>query len=89
LKQRKKNERGENVRRNKTKIIIYIKTKREKKQKESDLALLCITICKTEDKEMGLTNSRRWWRREETSTVHPSSAKNIDEKKETNDQVCF
>jgi len=38
---------------------------------------------------MGLTNSRRWWRREETSTVHPSSANNIDEKKETNNQVCF
>ncbi len=45
---------------------------------------------------MGLTNSRRWWRREETSTVHPSSINDIDEKKmnedekkETIDEVCF
>jgi hypothetical protein len=76
------------VKRNKTKIIICIETKREEKnKKESDLVLLYITICKTEDKEMGLTNSRRWWRGEEMSTVHPSSANNIDEKKETNDEV--
>ena len=39
---------------------------------------------------MGLTNSRRWWRGEETSAVHPSSINNIDElKKETIDEVCF
>jgi hypothetical protein len=39
---------------------------------------------------MGLTNSRRWWRGEETSAVHPSSLNNIDElKKETIDEVCF
>ncbi len=39
---------------------------------------------------MGLTNSRRWWRGEETSAVHPSSDNNIDElKKETIDEVCF
>jgi len=68
----------------------------EEKKRESDLVLLYITICKIEDKEMGLTNSRRWWRREETSTVHPSSINDIDEKKmnedekkETIDEVCF
>lgn len=39
---------------------------------------------------MGLTNSRRWRRgEEETSTVHPSSANNIDEEKETFDEVCL
>jgi hypothetical protein len=64
--------------------------KKKKKQKESDLVLFfCIIICKIEDKEMGLTNSRRLWRGEETSAVHPSSANNIDEKKETNDEVCL
>ncbi len=73
----------------KRKLSFTLRQNENKNRKESDLALLCITICKTEDKEMGLTNSRRWWRREETSTVHPSSANNIDEKKETNNQVCF
>jgi hypothetical protein len=49
---------------------------------------------------MGLTHSRRRWRAEETSAVHPSSANNINEKKtnkdeeegekeEKNDEVCF
>jgi hypothetical protein len=41
---------------------------------------------------MGLTNSRRWWRDEETS-VHHLSANNIDQKKvdksEKTDEVCF
>ena len=47
------------------------------------------------DKEMGLTNSRRWWRAEETSAIHPSSANIIDQEKtkddeeEKNNEVCF
>jgi hypothetical protein len=62
----------------------------EKNTRKSDLVLLDVITCKTEDKEMGLTNSRRWWRGEETSAVHPSSANHIDElKKETIDEVCF
>jgi hypothetical protein len=47
---------------------------------------------------MGLTNSRRLCREEETSAVHPSFADNIDQKKtndddeeekEKIDEVCF
>ncbi len=94
MKQRKKEKRRE-CKRNKTKIIICIETKRKS---DSIRVFFVILYAREEDKEMGLTNSRRLRRVEETSAVHPSYVDNIDQKKTNEDEkeeeekineVCF